>query len=247
VTTATAPSEPAWRASRSRRLQAAAVGAIGFPLIHAIGTTWQWRCEGREHLEGIVAGGRQPVMAFWHGRILPAIYYFRNRGIVVITSDNFDGEWIARIIHRFGFATVRGSTSRNAARAALKAKRQMEEGKPVGVTLDGPRGPALVAQPGAIWLAKATGNPVLPFHIEAARHWTAGSWDAAQVPRPFSLVAVVIGAPLWVPTDAGETVLEEKRLELERVLATLKARALTVLVDGPSPGGWSFGGAFGQS
>jgi hypothetical protein len=247
VTTTTAPPEPAWRASRGRRLQAAAFGAIGYPLIHAIGVTWRWRCEGGEHLDGIVESGRQPVMAFWHGRILPAIYYFRNRGIVVITSDNFDGEWIARIIHRFGFETVRGSTSRNAARAALKAKRQMEEGKPVGVTLDGPRGPALVAQPGAIWLAKATGNPVLPFHIEAARHWTARSWDAAQLPRPFSLVAVVIGEPLWVPQDASEAALEEARATLEHVLADLRPRALRLLEDDRPQGGWSFGGSFGRT
>ena len=227
----TTPSEPAWRASRSRRLQASAIGALGVPAIHAVGRTWRWRAEGWEHLNGIIAGGHQPVMAFWHGRILPAIYYFRRRGIVVITSDNFDGEWIARIIHRFGFDTVRGSTSRNAARAALKAKRRMDEGRAVGVTVDGPRGPARVAQPGAVWLAKASGNPVLPFHIEAAHHWTARSWDAAQVPRPFSLVAVVMGEPLWVPADADEATLEQKRVELERTLFALEARALALLQD----------------
>ena len=42
--------------------------------------------------------GRQPIMALWHGRIFAGLHYFRNRGIVVITSQNFDGEWIARII-----------------------------------------------------------------------------------------------------------------------------------------------------
>jgi lysophospholipid acyltransferase (LPLAT)-like uncharacterized protein len=225
----TVASEPGWRASRSKRLQAAAFGAIGYPAIHAIGRTWRWVADGREHLDGILASGHQPVMAFWHGRILPSIYYFRNRGIVVITSDNFDGEWIARIIHRFGFETVRGSTSRNAARAALKAKRQMDHGRPVGVTLDGPRGPARVAQPGAIWLAKASGNPILPFHVEAARHWTAPSWDAAQVPLPFSLVAVVMGAPLWVPRDADEDVLAERRMALEQALGGLERRALALL------------------
>lgn len=212
-------------------MEAAALAAVGYPTIRALGATLRWREEGREHLDAIVAGGHQPVMAFWHGRILPAIYHFRNRGIVVITSDNFDGEWIARIIHRFGFDTVRGSTSRHAARAALKAKRRMAEGHPVGVTLDGPRGPALVAQPGAVWLAKATGNPILPFHIEAARHWTAGSWDSAQVPRPFSAVAVVMGEPLWVPGDADDPVLEQRRLALEQALARLKDRALALLTE----------------
>ena len=199
------------------------------PIIHAMGMTWRWRLDGFEHLDAILASGHQPVMAFWHGRILPAIYYFRNRGIVVITSDNFDGEWIARIIHRFGFETVRGSTSRNAARAALKAKRQMEEGRSVGLTLDGPRGPALVAQPGAVWLAKASGNPILPFHLEAARHWTARSWDAAQVPKPFSRVAVVLGEPLYVPGDADDAALEAKRVALEKALVALKDRALALL------------------
>jgi len=227
--TTTSDSDVPWRASRVKRLQAIALGAVGVPAIHAMGITWRWRTSGFEHLDGIVARGRQPVMAFWHGRILPSIYYFRHRDIVVITSDNFDGEWIARVIHRFGFRTIRGSTSRHAARAALKAKRQMEQGYAVGVTLDGPRGPALVAQPGAVWLAKATGNPILPFHIEAARHWTARSWDATQVPRPFSTVAVVLGEPLWVPSDATDDVLEDRRVALEHALAGLKEKALALL------------------
>ncbi len=159
-------------------------------------------------------------MAFWHGRILPSIYFFRDRDIVVITSDNFDGEWTAKIIHRFGYTTARGSTSRNAARAALRAKRRMEEGHAVGITVDGPRGPALVVQPGALWLAKSTGNPIVPFHIEARSYWTAPSWDASQIPCPFSRVAVVFGEPFYVPADADEAALEAARVELgERMLA----------------------------
>ena len=117
-------------------------------------------------------------MAFWHGRILPAIYFFRHRDIVVITSDNFDGEWTAKIIHRFGYTTARGSTSRNAARAALRAKRRMEEGHAVGITLDGPRGPALVAQPGALWLAKVTGQS-----DRAVPRRGASELDAAELGR----------------------------------------------------------------
>jgi len=101
-----------WRSSPWKRAQAAAIAGIGYPLINALGHTLRWRVEGIEHFNGILASGRQPVMAFWHGRILPATYYFRRRGIVVITSENFDGEWIARIIERFGYGTARGSTSR---------------------------------------------------------------------------------------------------------------------------------------
>src|SRR5512139_90177 len=174
-----------WRRSRAKRAQAAAIAAVGYPLINALGHTLRWRVEGLEHLDAIRASGRQPVMAFWHGRILPATWYFRRCGIVVITSENFDGEWIARIIERFGYGTARGSTSRGAKKAMLQLVRDMRRGKPAGFTLDGPRGPARVVQPGAVWLARATGNPLLPFHLESSSHWTTGSWDRTQIPKPF--------------------------------------------------------------
>jgi lysophospholipid acyltransferase (LPLAT)-like uncharacterized protein len=219
----------AWTTSRSKQLQVAFIGAVGVPLIHALGRTWRWRVRGLEHLQAIQDAGHAPVMAFWHGRILPSLYYFRQRQIVVITSDNFDGEWIARIIHRFGYSTVRGSTSRNAARAALKAKRRLSEGCSVGVTVDGPRGPALKVQAGAIWLAHASGNPVLPFHIEASPNWTLRSWDAAQIPRPFSRVALVLGEPLYVAAAADAAELERQRRRLEMILLSLRPAAMALL------------------
>ena len=164
-------------------------------------------------------------MAFWHGRILPATYYFRRRGIVVITSENFDGEWIAGIIERFGYGTARGSTSRGGRKALLQLTRDMAAGKPAGFTIDGPRGPARVAQPGAVWLAKATGNPVLPFHLEASRHWTLKSWDRTQIPKPFATVAIAVGEPFTVPSDADDSAIEEARRSLEHRLHALETRA----------------------
>jgi len=218
-----------WRQSRSRRAQVAAIAGLGYPLINALGHTLRWRVEGLQHYDAIVASGRQPVMAFWHGRILPATYYFRRRGIVVITSENFDGEWIARIIERFGFGTARGSSSRGGLKAMLKLVRDMERGRPAGFTLDGPRGPARVAQPGAVWLARATGNPVLPFHLEASSHWTANSWDRTQIPKPFSTVALVVGEPIDVAADATDQQLDSSRQALEFRLCALEDRALEML------------------
>jgi len=218
-----------WRASPFKRFQVAAIAALAYPLINALGHTLRWRVEGLHHLAAIHASGRQPVMAFWHGRILTATFYFRRRGIVVITSENFDGEWIARIIERFGYGTARGSTSRGARKAMLQLVRAMRGGKPAGFTLDGPRGPAQVAQPGAVWLARTTGNPVLPFHLEASRHWSMRSWDRTQVPKPFSTVALVVGEPMSVPADAKDGDLERWRLELEVRLRALERRALNLL------------------
>jgi len=218
-----------WRASRSKRIQARLISILGYRLVQLLGSTLRWKTEGLEHFDAIVAGGHQPVMAFWHGRILPATYYFRRRGIVVITSENFDGEWIAGIIERFGYGTARGSTSRGGRRALLQLTRDLAAGKPAGFTLDGPRGPARVAQAGAVWLAKATGNPILPFHLEASRHWTLNSWDRTQIPKPFSTVAIAMGEPFQVDAHAGDNALERARVMLEERLKVLESRALQLL------------------
>jgi lysophospholipid acyltransferase (LPLAT)-like uncharacterized protein len=222
-------SHPDWRASRRKRLEAAAISAVGYRFIAMLGATFRWRVEGLEHLEAVLASGRQPIMAFWHGRILPATIYFQRRGIVVITSANFDGEWIAGIIERFGYGTARGSTSRGGRKALLQLTRDMAAGKPAGFTVDGPRGPARVAQPGAVWLAKATGNPVLPFHIEANRYWTLGSWDRTQIPKPFSTVALSLGEPLDIAADADEAGIERGRVVLEERLHGLEPRARALI------------------
>jgi lysophospholipid acyltransferase (LPLAT)-like uncharacterized protein len=229
-----------WRASRLKRWEAQAISAAGYRLISLLGRTLRWRTDGLEHLEAVARSGRKPVLAFWHGRILPATLYFRNRSIVVMTSENFDGQWIAGIIERFGYGTARGSTSRGARRALLQMRREMAAGKATAFTIDGPRGPARVAQAGAVWLAMATGNPVVPFHLEASRHWTLRSWDRTQIPKPFTTVTLAIGEPFDVAADAteapdrgeGEGVLadDDERIErarrlLEERLVALEARA----------------------
>jgi len=215
--------------STSRRWQVAAISAVGFPVIEALGGTYNWRERGREVLSDIARQGRQPIFAFWHGRILTATLYFRDRGIVVITSENFDGEWIARIIRRFGYDTARGSTSRGGARALAQLRREMRAGRPAAFTIDGPRGPERVAQPGAIWLASATGQPIVPFHIEAPSFWSVNSWDHHQVPKPGSEVAIAIGDPMDVPPEADEATIERCRLDLEQALAMLEMRARALL------------------
>jgi hypothetical protein len=221
-----------FRLTRGQRLQAAGIAAVVSPLVGALCRTLSWRVEGTEHYDEIVRAGRQPIMVFWHGRILPAFYYFRGRGIVVVTSQNFDGEWIARVIERYGFGTARGSSSRGGVRALVQLRRELEQGRPAGFTLDGPRGPARVAQPGALWLAGATGHPLLPFHLEAGRHWSLSSWDRTQIPLPFTTVAIAMGEPLFVEGTAPETI-EEMRHRLQSSLVALETRSLAMLSTTP--------------
>src|SRR5205085_5148254 len=108
-------------------------------------------------------------------------------------------------------------------------RRDMANGKPAAFTLDGPRGPARVAQAGAVWLAKATGNPIVPFHIEANRYWTLESWDRTQIPKPFATMAIAIGEPMGVAADADDDALERARRAVEERLAALEGRTKVML------------------
>ena len=210
-----------------KRAQLALISGLGYPLLAALGSTYRFRVEGLEHLQAAQALGH-PIHAFWHGRILPGTIYFKRRGIVVITSENFDGEWIARIITHFGYGTARGSSSRGARKALLQMVRDIKD-KPVAFTLDGPRGPARVAQPGAVWLAKVTGNPIIPFHLETDRAWTLRSWDRTQIPKPFARVALAFAAPLQVASDSNDEALRAANQELEDRLRRAEERATKLL------------------
>jgi lysophospholipid acyltransferase (LPLAT)-like uncharacterized protein len=212
----------------SQRLKSRLIAGAAHPAIAALCRTVTWKIEGAHHYDEILRSGRAPIIAFWHGRILAATWFFRNRGVVALTSANFDGQWIARIIERFGNRTVAGSTSRGGMRALLELRREVEQGHPAGFALDGPRGPARVAQPGAVWLAGATGSPLLSFHAEASRCWTVSSWDRTQVPKPFSTVAIVVGTPLAI-AGTSDAAVEAGNAELVARLKHSEARALQML------------------
>jgi lysophospholipid acyltransferase (LPLAT)-like uncharacterized protein len=213
-----APDGPAWRRSWRKRAQVAAIAGLGAPLLRLLASTWRIETVGAERLAAVGDGAAGTIYALFHGRILHCLWHWRNRGIVVITSENFDGEWIARIIRGFGFATARGSSSRGGARALRELVRTVQQA-PVAFTVDGPRGPRGVVKPGVAWLARASGHPVVCVHAEADRAWTMRSWDRAQIPKPFSRMVISIGPVVQVAADGGPEALETARLAIEASLA----------------------------
>lgn len=209
---------PAWRDSRSKRFQAAAIPAAMWPILEFLGGGYTYKFQGREHLDRLVAARQPHILALWHGRILEVMLALRDRGYVSLVSENFDGEWIARLSAHFGFGAFRGSSSRGGARALVQAKRLLADGKSLLFTLDGPRGPKRVAQPGAVWLAGASGCPILPVRLEADRFLTTKTWDAHQFPSPGATITVSFGAPIWIPEGLDDAGLEAERINLEQTL-----------------------------
>ena len=194
-----------------------------YVLIKLVGKTIRYETSGWENFTNIERAGKIPIYSFWHNRIFAGTYFFRDRGIVVITSQSFDGEYIARFIQRFGYGAVRGSSTRGGVGALVEMIRLMKKGSPMGVTVDGPKGPRCVAKSGALLLAKKTGNPLMPFVVETEKHWTVNSWDELQIPKPFTRARIFIGEPLYVASDADDATIEIKRLELQEKLDGLVA------------------------
>jgi lysophospholipid acyltransferase (LPLAT)-like uncharacterized protein len=207
--------------SARKRISIRLADLVFFLCIKILGLTTRFQVRGIGNLADIEAAGKLPIYSFWHDRILLGTYFFRDRGIVVMTSRSFDGEYIARFIQRFGYGAVRGSSSKGGARALVQMVKSMRGGHPMAFTVDGPRGPRYVAKPGPIVLAKKSGNPILPFVIEPKRYWTVKSWDKMQIPMPFTPALTLIGKPIYVEPDADNDAIQAKLFELQTVLDEL--------------------------
>jgi len=200
------------------------ISTASYCLIHAICGTLRWKVEGMEHHQSILDGGRKVIFAFWHGRILMATYFWRKRGIVVMTSRSREGDYIAKLIKLFGYGSARGSSSRGGRRALVEMMRELRCKRDVAFTIDGPRGPRYVAKPGAAWLSAKTGDAVLPFPISCRKRWVVSSWDRFHIPMPFSRVLVLIGAPILVRAEATEEELEATQQRIQQSLDELRQR-----------------------
>lgn len=166
-------------------------------------------------------GGQPVIYVLWHGRLLPLTYGRRGEGVVALISRNRDGEYIARIVERWGFETVRGSSSRGGMAALRDLVRKVREGKSIAITPDGPRGPREQMKPGAVILAQLSGAPIIPAAASAERAWWFGRWDRFLIPQPFSRIRVAYGEPLFVPRQLGDGSLESYQAEVQARLDAL--------------------------
>ena len=182
---------------------------------------------GREHEDRFVGRGEHIIFAGLHEGMMMLPYHFRDRtGGVVMVSRSRDGDLIADTVERFGMRAVRGSSGHGGHGALDVMVDALRRGDvSAGVIVDGPRGPALEAKPGAVMLARATGLPIVPGTWWCRPLFRVGSWDRTIVPLPFSRIAFAFAEPLFVPPDTDAPGLEAARAELTRRLAGARHRA----------------------
>ena len=142
-----------------------------------------------------------------------------------MTSQNFDGEYIARIIRWHGYGAARGSSSRGAGRALVEMVCCLRNGVDTALTIDGPRGPRFVAKRGSVILARASGAAILCFHVAVRSAYIfRKTWDQTQFPYPFSKAAVFIAPPIVVLPDASDDEQTRKLQEVQTALDDLRQR-----------------------
>lgn len=200
-------------------------GVLGAGLVSALFTTTRSERIGEEHYLQFRRAGQPVMFVFWHGQLLPLVHYHRREGIVVLVSEHDDGEYITRVIERYGFGAVRGSSTRGGTKGLRGLVRAAREGRDIGVTPDGPRGPRGVFKPGALLAAQMADLPVVPLSVRASSGWRFRSWDGFLMPRPFSKITLEYHEPVRVPRDADRVDLEAIAEELAGVLNQAEASA----------------------
>jgi len=160
---------------------------------------------------GATPGNELPppaVYAFWHRCLLAGAWRFRQYGLNILVSRSFDGELIARTVERLGFVAIRGSSSRDGAPGLRNLQRAYLDGQYCAITADGPRGPAMIAKPGAVQLAKLVGTTVSTCYVHPHRAWQLRSWDRLLIPKPFSRVTVAWTRPVPAEQAAVQAALD---------------------------------------
>ena len=206
------------RLSWLQRLQLGLVSWIASVLVGLIGRTLRMTITFEEGSIGGLDNVAPGIYPFWHRCVLPATWLFRNRDIGVLTSLSRDGEYIARVIRRFGFVPVRGSSSRGGQRGLLEMETMVKAGGAVAFTIDGPRGPRNVAKKGPVMLARLTGIPITAFYVAVEKSWVLKTWDAMVVPKPFSRACVRAARNIYVPPDADGGALDRYHAEMQAAL-----------------------------
>jgi lysophospholipid acyltransferase (LPLAT)-like uncharacterized protein len=214
---AAVPASGPRRFSLRQRIVLRIIIFAGYWFIRLIGPTLRV-CISFEEGAQEALESRPLIASFWHSCLIPSTYICRDLGVRVMSSYSYDGEYMGRIIHKFGFVAVKGSSSRNAVRALLGLRRALEEGWTVAFTLDGPRGPRHKVKPGPVALGRSSGVPLTMFHAAVDKAWVLNTWDRLMIPKPFSRVLLRFGKLIPIPHKASDEDVERYQGELQASL-----------------------------
>ena len=202
--------------------QSRAALLLGRGALHLLGRTWRFRIINIESLRALRAAKTPFIFSLWHGHLLPLLWFHRDQGVSVLISEHRDGELVARAATSLGFGLIRGSTTRGADRALISLVRELQAGREVAITPDGPRGPSHKFAPGALVAAQRSDSFILPVVAVADRAWHLNSWDRFMIPKPFARVTIAYGPPTKVRAPTPRAAADEGNRFEELMGATIR-------------------------
>jgi lysophospholipid acyltransferase (LPLAT)-like uncharacterized protein len=198
---------------------------IAWAMISLWGRTANILIESRGIPERLKAEGKSYIFAFWHGDLFLLTPSHQGSGAIIPASESRDGEIMARLLKRFGYHVVRGSSKRKGARAAIGLIDGLRKGGHPAIAVDGPRGPLHEVKEGVVYLAAKLKAPIIPVAARAKRYWVLErSWDKLIIPAPLTDALILYGEPVIVNGTSAEEI-ESKRKELERGMLKLTQEA----------------------
>ncbi|MDD5171352.1 MAG: lysophospholipid acyltransferase family protein [Syntrophales bacterium] len=165
--------------------------------------------------------GGKVLLCVWHQQFFAAIGHFKSYESFhpsLMISQSKDGDIIARIAKNQGWHAVRGSSSRDGAKAMKEVMDRINVSGLAGHIVDGPRGPAGTVKAGVISMARTTNAVVVPFYTKADRAWYFNSWDRFMMPKPFAKVTLHFGEMMTFEATDDDHVFESQRVKLENVM-----------------------------
>ncbi|MGH7525213.1 MAG: lysophospholipid acyltransferase family protein [Gemmatimonadales bacterium] len=186
------------------KLSPRAAHALAAPALRLLAATWRLRTVHEERWRPLYEARRSHVFLLWHEALLPLLWQHRKQSVAIVVSEAREGQYLADFAISLGYRTVRGSSTRNAARALLGAVRELRAGNAVAFTPDGPRGPRRELKPGVVAAAQRGAGVIVPIHAESDRAWRLSSWDRFMIPKPAARVTISYGRPFEVgPGEEG--------------------------------------------
>jgi lysophospholipid acyltransferase (LPLAT)-like uncharacterized protein len=180
---------------------------------------------GNDKVRELMKHRKPLIFTFWHGRQFLMVRYLSNKNISAMSSTSRDGRLQAKILKKFHYEIIPGSSSKTPVRALIQSLQKIQEGFNFAITVDGPTGPIYKVKPGALYVAKKTGATIIPMSFSSAPAFKIKSWDRYLMPKPFSRVVHLIGEP-WQPSqDLDNQTMERETQYLEIILNRLTQKA----------------------
>ncbi|MFZ0389987.1 MAG: lysophospholipid acyltransferase family protein [Calditrichia bacterium] len=206
------------------------VSVAAFPLLMLYRLTLRIHVQNREKVKKLRNRNEKIIFLFWHENMIIPLFVHRGQNIHIMVSRHFDGEIIARILHKFGLQTVRGSSTRGG-REAFQEMRRLIKTKQGDVcfTPDGPTGPRRVLKPGVLRLGAATGAPLVPMGVAVSRGRRLNSWDRLLLVKPFARCILCYGEPFYVSDIDDPQKLESELKRVAEITSRLDKEAAACL------------------